>query len=365
MKFVDPGFDAPDEVVTVRVSISPANTDLPARIAETHRRIQAALAALPGATSVGASSSVTMDGQDSHNAIYVEDFMPDPGVQPPMFRVKDIMPGYTETMGIRLLAGRTLADADLLDLAQRVVVSEGFATRFWPDARSAVGRRIAFQPGEWWEIVGVVEAVLDDGMDRPPVVVAYFPMTGVGANGQAYARSTLTHVVRSPRGGDLIPEVRAAVWAVDPELPLSLTTQAETVERTLGRTTFTMGMLGLSAVLALLLGTVGIYGVISYMVIQRTREIGVRIALGATSSGVSRLMVGQGLGLAAWGVGIGLVAAIGITRVLSSFLFGVSPLDPVTFVAVPIGLIAVAALASWILARRAARVDPGRTLRWE
>jgi len=365
MKFVDPGFDAPDELVTVRVSISQLSADLPTEITETHRRIQAALAALPGATSVGASSSVTMDGRDSHNPIFVEDFMPDAGAQPPMFRVKDIMPGYTETMGIRLLAGRTLTDADLQDLSRRVVVSEGFAARFWPDAPSAVGRRIGFQPGQWWEIVGVVEPVLDDGMDRPAVAMAYFPMTGVGSSGQAYSRRTLTHVVRSPRGRDLLPEVRAAVWAVDPQLPLSLSTQTETVELTLVRTAFIMGMLGLSAALALLLGTVGIYGVISYMVTQRTREIGVRMALGATSSGVSRLVVGQGLGLAAWGVGLGLVAAIGITRVLLSFLFGVSALDPVTFVAVPIGLLAVAALASWVPARRAARADPGTILRWE
>jgi putative ABC transport system permease protein len=365
MKLVDPGFEAPEELVTVRVSLPPVSGRTPDETAGTHVRIQAALAALPGVTSAGASSSVTMDGRDSHNSIYVEDFMPDAGAQPPMFRVKDIMPGYTETMGIRLVAGRTLRDADLQDRARRVVVSEGFAATFWPDAPSAVGRRIGFQPGQWWEIVGVVGAVHDDGMDRPAVAMTYFPMTGIGANGQAYARRTLTHVVRSPRGGDLVPEVRAAVWAVDPELPLTLSTQAETVERTLVRTTFTMGMLGLSAAIALLLGAVGIYGVISYLVSQRTREIGVRMALGASSAGVSRMVVRQGLVLAVWGVAIGVVAAVGVTRVLASLLFGVSELDPVTFVAVAIGLLAVAAVASWVPARRAARVEPGVALRWE
>jgi len=196
------------------------------------------------------------------------------------------------------------------------------------------------------------------------VPIVYFPMIRTNSAGVAIAERTLTHVVRATGGTDVIPQIRQAIWAINPNLPLAgLGTHAEVVRRSLGQTAFAMTMLAMSAVMALLLGTLGIYSVISYIVSQRSREIGVRMALGADRETVGRLIMRQGAGLAGVGVAIGFVAALGFARLLAATLFGVSPLDPLTYGTVAVGLATVALIATYVPARRATRVDPVVALR--
>ena len=232
-----------------------------------------------------------------------------------------------------------------------------------------MGKRISTgRSGPWREIVGVVANVYVKGVKEDPTFLVYWPMVMVEEDGDVFAQRGMRYAIRSERRTpqSLMPEVRQAVWSINPNLPLaSVQTLAEILARSMARTSFTLVMLAIAAGVALLLGAVGIYGVISYIVGQRTREIGVRMALGARRVDVSRLVLRRGGLVAAVGIAIGLAAAVGLTRLMSAMLFGVSPLDPVTYVAVSVVLAGIALLATYIPARRAASVDPVEALRWE
>jgi ABC-type antimicrobial peptide transport system permease subunit len=210
-------------------------------------------------------------------------------------------------------------------------------------------------------VVGVVGDERDDGVDRPVTAIVYWPLMH-----PSYGSSEMTFVVRSPRAGTpaLVQELRQAVRSVNPTLPLA---RVETLEQiradSMARTSFMMVMLGIAAGVALVLGVVGIYAVIAYIAAQRTREVGTRIALGARSADVRRLFLRQGLMLTLGGIAIGTFGALLLTRVISAHLYGVGPLDPVTYLAVALGLTGIALLASYLPARRASRVDPVVTLR--
>jgi ABC-type antimicrobial peptide transport system permease subunit len=183
-----------------------------------------------------------------------------------------------------------------------------------------------------------------------------------------FAQQSMVFAIRTDRigTGGLLPEVRDAIWSVNPNVPLaSVRTLAEILERSMARTSFTLVMLAIASGVALLLGGVGIYGVISYAVSQRTREIGVRMALGAARADVSRLVLREGLGLTLAGIAVGVLAAFGLTRLMTALLYGVSPADPLTYLAVAPALAAIALFASWLPARRAAALDPTEALRWE
>ena len=222
--------------------------------------------------------------------------------------------------------------------------------------------------------MGVVGDVRDDGLSQDPTEVVYWPMvtpnpwSGIGGDEPISARRSMAYVIRSPRTGtaDFFREVRETIWAVNPNLPLAnVRTVAGIQEGSMAQTSFTLVMLGIAAAVALLLGAIGIYGVISYVVSQRTREIGVRIAVGAASVDVTRMVLRQGLALAGAGVVVGLASAFGLTRLMSALLYGVSPLDPMTFGTVAVLLTSVALVASYIPARRAAMTDPVEALRAE
>lgn len=374
LRAVDPGFRDRERVLTFRVSIPEAEVPDPVVMAQTHQEILRRVQALPGVASAAISSSVTMDGWDTSDALEGEDHPPEPGQLPPIRRYKWIGPGYFSTMGNRLLAGRDLTWQDVNDRARVVVVSATLAGAEFGDPAAAVGKRVR-QAGigsahPWYEVVGVVGDVRDDGVGRDPVAVVYWPqiVEDFWDEEGPLAQRSMAYAVRaaSDNPDALLPAVRQAVWGVDPNLPLArVRTLAEISSASTAQTSFTLIMLVIAAGVALFLGAVGIYGVISYVVSQRTREIGVRMAIGAERADVSRMVLRQAGTLAAAGVGVGLAAAFGLTRLMASLLYGVSPVDPLTFVGVAVALTLIALLASWIPARRAAGVDPTEALRAE
>jgi len=255
------------------------------------------------------------------------------------------------------------------------VDTENFATEYWDSPAQAIGKRIGLHLGNsdggnaWHEIIGVVANEYDDGTSVEPVATVYWPQVRESwYDMEIFTPQSMGYAVRVA-GADpqsILPQVREAVWSVNPNLPLArVATLDEFVSDSMARTSFTLVMLAIAAGVALFLGAVGIYGVISYVVAQRTREIGVRMALGAERADVRRMVLKQGATLAAAGVVIGLAAAAGVTRLMASLLFGVQPIDVPTFAAVALALSAIALLASWLPARRASTVDPIVALRFE
>jgi putative ABC transport system permease protein len=370
MRRVEPGFTNPAQVLTFRVSIPTQVVEDPEQVARTHEQIAHAVEALPGVTSVGLSSSITMDGFDSNDPVFVEEF-PGPGGRiPPIRRFKWITAHYFETMGNRLLAGRAITWADIYGRAPVVVVTENLAREYWKEPSAAIGKRIRNAPtNPWRTIVGVVADVRDDGAAQPAVAVVYWPiLMNEFWDQKVFVSRSLGYAVRSERADSptLLKEVQQAVWSVNSNLPVAtIRTLDEIQADSMAQTSFALVMLGIAAAVALVLGVVGIYGVLSYVAAQRTREIGIRIALGAAQRDVSRLFLRHGTILAGVGIVLGLAVAAGVTRVMSALLFGVNAVDPVTYAAAAIGLGGTALLATYLPARRAARTDPADALRRE
>jgi predicted permease len=278
-------------------------------------------------------------------------------------------------MGNPLIAGRVITWADIRERAPVIMVTDNLAREYWDEPAAALGKRMrmpaieGLQQGPWREIIGVVGNVHDDGLDQDPPTIIYWPLAvSQFWNEELFVPPTMVFALRTTRTADpsLQDEVREAVWSVNSNLPLaSVRTLDEILDRSMARTSFTLVMLGIAAGAALLLGAVGIYGVSSYVVSQRSREIGIRMALGAQSRDVRAMVLREGLLLTAAGVVVGIGAAVGLTRLMSALLFGVSAADPVTYATVAAALTAVAMLATWLPARRATRVDPIEALRWK
>lgn len=368
---VEPGFREAGKVLTVRVTIPSAEIEDPDQVAVALRQVQERLAAIPGVESVGGTSSVTMDTWQSNDPVHVEGFPVPEGQLPPIRRYKWVMPGYVETMQNTLLAGRTITWADIQDHADVVMVTETLVREYWGSPAEAIGKRITnidigeVQP-RWRTIIGVVGEVRDDGVDQDATAIVYWPLLveSLWEPGTIVQRSQV-FVMRSERVGQtaLLDEVRDAIWSVNANLPLAnVRTLQQILDRSMARTSFTLVMLSIASGVALLLGAVGIYGVTSYVVSQRTREFGVRMALGAQRGDVTGMVLRQGLALAAIGVGVGLLGAFALTRLMSALLYGVDPLDPLTYSSVAVVLTLIALLACWVPARRAARVDPVEAL---
>jgi predicted permease len=320
---------------------------------------------VPGVTSVGLSSSITMDGEDNGNYVAIEEF-PDPeGTMVRLRRFKSIGPGYFETMGNRLVAGRAIAWDDILQQRPVVIISEPLAREYWGEPARALGKRVRGSSSRfpWREIIGVSGNERDDGVTEPPTAIVYWPMLS-----ESYRWRTMAYAVRSTRVGTpgFLRELQQCVWSVNADLPLaSVQTLKEIQASSMTETSFALVMLGIAASVALLIGVVGIYSVIAYAAAQRTREIGLRMALGAQTGDVRKLFLRQGLRLTATGIAIGIGIAIVLLRVTSAFLFGVGPMDPVTYAAVSAGMVGIALLAIYLPARRAARIDPVVALRAE
>lgn len=370
LRHVQPGFTQPEQILTLRLSIPNAQVPEPERVARMFNDILDRIAAIPGVESVSLSNSTTMDGSRSADPIFAEDRPTSEGQLPPIRRYKYLSPGYFQAMGNRLLAGRDFTWVDIHAMRPVTLVSENLAREYWGTPAAAVGKRIRENPkGTWREIVGVVGNERDNGIDQEAPTIVYWPfMIRNFWSAPIEVRRTLVFAIRSKRTGsdNFLKEISQAVWAVNSELPFAnVRTVKEIYERSMARSSFTLVMLGVAAGMALLLGVVGIYGVVSYSLSQRTREIGIRMALGATHRQVRGLFVRHGLMLAGIGVVCGVATAIPLTRLMSALLFEVSPLDPLTYVAVSIGLVAAALLASYLPARRATRIEPVEALRAE
>jgi predicted permease len=364
MREVHPGFVRPEEVHTFRVSI-PGNAD---EVVNAQEQILAQLSRIPGVTAAGVGGSMPMDGSNSNDPLFAQHITPEDGAMPPLRRYKRIGPGYLETLGNRLVAGRTVTWDDLRQRRPVVMLSENLAREIFKSPAEAVGKFVRNTPGApWREVIGVVGDERDSGVDQPAPTIVFWPFVVEKMWGDEDSITrTVAFAVRSTRVGTpaFTREVERAVWAVNQNLPLF---RVETLEQTratsMAQTSFALVMLGIAGAVALLLGIVGVYGVIAYIAAQRTREIGIRMALGAQVGDVSRLFLRHGLWLVAGGIVIGAAAALALTRLMGSMLVGVSATDPATFVAVSLGLAAVALVATYIPARRAARIDPLVALR--
>jgi len=366
LRHVDPGFSDPAVIQTARIWNALFYID-PQRYTRMQREILEKIAALPGVASAAFASALPMDGDQSSSPIFVEGQRT--GGVPPSRRNKLVSPGYFEAMGTRIIAGRDVAWSDVETGGRVALISEDFARELAPEPAGALGKRIrtAAATDAWREVIGVVQSVHETGLSEDAPSLVYWPALvenmyggpGVGIPAPAF-------VIRSERAGtaSLLAEVWQAIRSVDRSLPIAQErTMQDLYSGSLARTSFVLVMLAIAGGMALLLGVIGIYGVIAYVVSQRAREIGIRLALGAEPQELERMFLLHGLALSVVGAAVGLVAAIALGRLLSSLLFGVGPLDPLAYVAALGATIAAAALASYLPARRAAMIDPVETLR--
>jgi len=367
---VNPGFTGAAELQTFRIAIPEAQVKEPERVMRMEEEVLHKIEVIPGVSSASISSVIPMSGGGWHDPVFVEGHTYTEGQLPSLSRYKFVSPGFLGTMGTLLIAGRDLTWTDTYKKIPVALVSENLAREYWREPAEALGKRIRQSTkDDWREIVGVVSDVHDDGVSQKAATCVYWPiLMDRFASDDFFVMRDVALAIRNPRAGSesFLKNVREAVWAVNPNLPLA---DVHTLEyyygKSLARTSFTLIMLGVAGSMALLLGVVGIYGVIAYSVSQRTREIGIRMALGAQQQSLTRMFVGHGLLLTGIGVACGLLAAIVSMRLLSSLLFNVRPLDPVTYGAASIGLVATAWLASYLPSRRAAAVDPVDALRAE
>lgn len=372
LRAVDPGFTDPDHLQTLRISIPGLLVPEPELVTRTQNAILDKLAAISGVRSVGFVSEMPMEGFDSGwDEIFAEgkDYPED--TIPPLRLYKYPSPGFLQAAGTRLVAGRDFTWTEIYGFRPVVMISENLARELWGTPSVAIGKRLReFPKAPWYEVVGVVQDVSENGVQEKAPEIVYWPplMRDAFAPGSNQATRTVTFVIRSDRAGtqSFLDQLRVAVASVNPNLPLaSVRTMRVVYDKSVARTSFTLVMLAIASIMALALGIIGIYGVISYTVSQRKREIGIRLALGAQSGDVVGMVLREGARLALVGVCIGVGAALGLGRLMSSLLFGVTAHDPLTFGSVALLLVLIALVACYVPARRAMRVDPLVALRYE
>lgn len=372
LRDVDPGFIDPPHIQTVTISIPDQLVADPVTVTRTQNAIDDRIAAIPGVQSVGFAYAVPMDDDDPNwDEVGVEGKVY-PNNEPPLRLFNYVSPGYFRAMGTRLVAGRDFTWDDLYGLHNYVMVSEGFARENWGSAAAAIGKRVRqFSSMPWQEVIGVVQDVHVHGVDEvaPPTVYWAAQINNPYTHPTVIAAPRVaTFAIRSSRAGDasFLTQLQQAVWSVNGNLPLAdVRTMEDLYSQSMARTSFTLTMLAIAGSMALALSIIGIYGVMAYAVSQRTREIGIRLALGAPRKTLRWLFVRSALILTGIGGIIGLAVAAFLTESMRSLLFGITPLDPVTWVAVPFILAGAAVLASYLPARRAAAVDPAMVLRGE
>ena len=367
---VDPGFRGADEIETVRIGIPDEQVKEPERVLRMEQSMLDKISSINGVVSASIISSLPMAGGESNDPVYAADRTYREGTIAPLRRFKSIAPGYFKTMGQRILAGRDLTWTDIYNGGEVAIVSGNTAREIWGTPDAAVGKRIRTNKrDDWREVIGVVADEHADGVDKPAPTIVYWSLLTKNFEGAALdVQRYVSFAIRTPRAGSisLRNEIQKALWGVDSQLPIArMDTLQSFYERSLGRTSFTLLLLGIAGGMALLLGLVGIYGVISYSVSQHTREIGIRLALGAPIAQVTTAFVCSGLILSAIGCGCGLAAALLFAPLMKSVLFSVSPSDPLTYALTSGGLTIAAGLASYLPARRATKVDPVEALRAE
>jgi predicted permease len=369
---VSPGFSDPQSLLSFFVWIP--SSQIPdseaERVLRTHQAIQNKLAAIPGVQSVAISTAVPMDGSQWFNPVAAQDHTYKQGELPPLRRFRFIGPGLFSTIGSPLVAGRDMTWDDEFQRRPVALISENFAKEYWGSAQNALGKQVREADTEGWrEIIGVVKPIYDDGVDKPAPTSIYWPLRQDNFNGDKdMIRRGVNFIIRSPRAGSaaFMSEVQQAVWSVDGDLPLANShTVIELYRKSMARTSFTLVILCVAGAMALLLGIVGIYGVISYAVSQRTREIGIRMALGAQREQLTAMFVRQGLTLAGIGAISGIVIAAIALRLMSSLLFKVSAMDPWTYGLATACILSIAWIASYLPSRSVAVVNPVTALRSE
>jgi putative ABC transport system permease protein len=351
---IDPGFK-PENVVTMQLSLHPSRYAGPPQIKDFYQRALESIEAQPGVVAAGATNNLPLTGGGGYTKIYLEGKQ-DTKPQEVMTGIQIATPDYFRAMGVSFLAGRDFtAQEDLV-----LIVNETTAKKFWP-GENPLGKRVRFQPNaDWATVVGLVADMKALGLTAEPRTEMFLPL------GQDTFRVGFV-VVRTNAGAEaMVPSLRAAVLTIDKNIAIfNVKTAEKLVSDSIAQPRFNMVLLGIFAGLALILASVGIYGVMSYFVTQRTQELGVRIALGAQRRDIFSLVLKQGIILALIGVGIGLAGAIGLSKALASVLYGVSATDPVTFISVAVIMVAVALLACFFPARKATKVDPLTAMRYE
>ena len=361
---VDPGYDTED-IFTFQVAPDREGVDDGPSFARFHEGFMQRVAALPGVESVGLTNWLPLDEGAASNTFFTERSRLS-GERLPPLRLTFVGGDYFRTMGIALRRGRGFDRSDHQVGAGTVIVGEAAAERLWP-GEDPLGKRILHdeESTAWLTVVGVVENIfVEDFRQDAPDPMVYLPMVGPTAG--SWGVGSPAYVVRTPRANEIAPDIRALMREFVPESPMyRVFTMEALAQRSMAQLSFTMLMLAIAAVLALVLGAVGLYGVLSYVVSTRNREIAVRMALGAQHGAVRRMVVLQGARITAAGVVTGLLAALFLVRLLDSLLFGVGALDVPTFAAMSTVMLAVALLASYLPARRASAVDPMESLRAE
>jgi putative ABC transport system permease protein len=359
LRSVDPGFST-DSVLTFELSPPPTKYSDATAVAQFYDQLSERLEAVPGVIAVGAINTLPLTGSGAELASVIEEFPPAQDELAPIFDTRRTAPGYFEAMGIRLVEGRTFTTGDHNQRLPAVIISESVKARYWP-TESAISKRITVAERIPTQVVGVVGDVRDDSLSVAGDETLYLPIIHSAGGG---VRSMTMTVRTAVEPLSLVSAIRGAIAELDADLPMARVRSMDNVRGdSMGRTSFTMSLLSIGALVALFLGAVGIYGVLSYVVSQRTPEIGIRSALGASPADVLRLVLSQGMWLVIVGVAIGLVAAFALGRVMRALLYETSPVDPSTFVAASAILMAVAVLASVLPALRAAGTAPADALR--
>ena len=360
LRDVQPGFRNPETLQTLRVSIPRTAYKADAELLRLHQSVAERLATVNGVSEVSLVGGLPMTANRSQDPIAASDRTYRPDQIPPLRRFITAAPGTFRAFGTPLIAGREYTWADIHGTRRVVIISENFAREYWHSAQAAIGKQIRSNPNDpWSEIIGVVGNIRHDGVDRPAPTSVYWPLRG---------STSMAYLVRTSRAGTeaLTNELRQAVWAVNGSMPVTEVRSMKRVyDRSMARTSFTLTLLAISGGMALVLAAVGIYAVISYNVAQKTREIGIRMALGAQQNSLKLLFVGRGLLWAGIGALIGLPSAAALSRLMKSLLFGIDPVDPLTYAAVALGLLVAAAMASYLPARRITLIDPSEALRAE
>ena len=367
MKETDPGFESED-ILTWSLSLNGIEFPDATSIVGFNELLLEKMRGLPGVEFAGAVTQIPLRDNPSGTAFDIEDFPTGTEELPPMSWFKYATPEYFKSMGIPILSGRGFERADYDNNQGFIVISQPLADRYWP-GQNVIGKRIRFASDTtataWNEIVGVIPGLLDHGFREDKSETIYFPIVNT-RDENGWVTRDLAYTIRGRDVAMLAPTIRSQIWEINSNLPIArMMTMEEVFSDSAVQISFTMLALGIAAVMALILGAIGLYGVLSYVVSQRTQEIGVRMALGAQPDTVLKMVVFSGAKIAVLGLIAGLLGSVALTRLLQGLLYETEPLDPITFVGMSLALFIVGLFASYLPARRAAAVDPMESLRME